>query len=484
MTFPKRSILIVWIGLVLFVGILYVLMRSFVLSSALELEAVHTRDDVARIQLAIQRTIDRLGSMNSDWAQWDDSYRFVRDRNRQFIERNLVPVSYTTLNTDLIAYFDTAGRAVYAGYCPCKPDGVTPVPPRLSTMLETVRPGSRGVLVLPRDAPLVGGAPLLVASCSILTSRARGPSRGKLVFGMVLTEQEVKALPGLTRLDTKVERVPGNSLPADFRRAMRHITAAEPVYITTHGDRRVAGYGVMDDIQGNPALMIRVRSPRGIYHAGMALARYVLLGLVVAGLVFGLVTTLTMWWIARREEELEAHKRAFYRSTILAATDGKLVISDPRSIEEIAGPPIASWVLREPEDIGKVRSAIRSVAEAEGMDEDRVAAFLACAGEAVTNAIKHAGGGTASLHRGDDWLLLVVSDKGLGIEATALPDVALRYSYTTAKSLGIGYKVMIELADKIYLATGPTGTTVGVQMGLREPAGKPLPFPQLTEPDA
>jgi hypothetical protein len=59
-------------------------------------------------------------------------------------------------------------------------------------------------------------------------------------------------------------------------------------------------------------------------------------------------------------------------------------------------------------------------------------------------------------------MMLVTSDRGSGIAAMSLPDVALKHGYSTAGTLGMGYKVMISVADRVYLATGPEGTVVGI----------------------
>lgn len=64
--------------------------------------------------------------------------------------------------------------------------------------------------------------------------------------------------------------------------------------------------------------------------------------------------------------------------------------------------------------------------------------------------------------------MFVASDDGPGIEALSLPDVALTKGYSTADSLGMGYKVMIEFADKVYLATSREGTVVAVEMRIRK----------------
>jgi anti-sigma regulatory factor (Ser/Thr protein kinase) len=173
---------------------------------------------------------------------------------------------------------------------------------------------------------------------------------------------------------------------------------------------------------------------------------------------------------ARKElRSTDEHKREFYRRTILAATEGKLEITERDEIERIAGPSIASWEIRRGEDLGVIRRDIAWIAESAGMEEARIYDFVLAVGEATTNVIKHVGVGVASVHRKDESLILIVSDRGSGIEALALPEVALKRGYTTAVSLGMGYKAIISVADKVYLATGADGTTIAIWMGIRAP---------------
>jgi anti-sigma regulatory factor (Ser/Thr protein kinase) len=166
------------------------------------------------------------------------------------------------------------------------------------------------------------------------------------------------------------------------------------------------------------------------------------------------------------ERELDRHKRDFYRRTILAATDGRLVIAERHEIEQLAGSPIRTWEIVKGEQLGVVRHEAMEIAESFGMDESRVFDFVLAVGEMSTNALKHAGSGQASLHKQHDELIFVVSDHGPGIEAVTLPEVALVRGYSTAGTLGMGYKAVLSVADRVYLATGPSGTTVAVEMSL------------------
>lgn len=175
-----------------------------------------------------------------------------------------------------------------------------------------------------------------------------------------------------------------------------------------------------------------------------------------------------------RDRELAQHKMEFYRRTIGAATNGKLVIADTGDVESIAGRPIVSLQIRSREELSYIRHKAEEFAVTAGMDETRVPDFILAIGEAATNALKHAGGGSVSIHRLPDALMIVTSDRGPGITAMNLPDVALREGYSTAGTLGMGYKVMMQVADRVYLATGPEGTTVGIRVCLHQTKGSSL----------
>jgi len=190
---------------------------------------------------------------------------------------------------------------------------------------------------------------------------------------------------------------------------------------------------------------------------------------------FAMLTDIT------ERHKAEESQREFARKTIEAATEGKLLIRDREEIEAMAGPPMMSHEIRDVADLEGIRHAVEEIAHTTGMDEERIDDFILCISEAATNALKHANGGIFTLHKLDETLLAVVTDHGPGIAAINLPEVALKRGYTTGVSLGMGYKAMISIADTVYLATGPDGTTVAIAMAPHAPAPPPIALPGLAE---
>jgi anti-sigma regulatory factor (Ser/Thr protein kinase) len=165
--------------------------------------------------------------------------------------------------------------------------------------------------------------------------------------------------------------------------------------------------------------------------------------------------------------QAEVHKKQFYRDIVYAVTNGKLNLCEPGEIEERWPRSLAEQVVETEGDIKEVRDLVRHIGERAGMAEGRVEDLCLCASEAATNALKHAGGGRAWVDHDDTLVRLRVVDAGAGIDPLELPRATLMRGYSTRASMGLGFTLMHELADRLYLHTGPQGTTLILEMSIR-----------------
>lgn len=178
--------------------------------------------------------------------------------------------------------------------------------------------------------------------------------------------------------------------------------------------------------------------------------------------------------VAQRTEE----QKQFYREAIRALTHDKLHLVDREEIPG-EGEPLIDVSLDGPDAYRALRSQVREAALASGMSPQAADDLVLAMGEAAANAIKHAVEGRCSLYRGADRLLVRVSDHGAGIRPEQLPVSLLLPGYSTKVSLGMGYTVMLSLADRIWLATGPEGTVVQLEKRIRKQELPELLFPSL-----
>jgi sensor domain CHASE-containing protein len=74
---------------VLSVSIVFQLKNIVILPSFHELENDEAKKNIERCIDAIKREAHHLDKLASDWSVWDDTYKFAKTGNRDFIHSNL-----------------------------------------------------------------------------------------------------------------------------------------------------------------------------------------------------------------------------------------------------------------------------------------------------------------------------------------------------------------------------------------------------------
>ncbi len=171
--------------------------------------------------------------------------------------------------------------------------------------------------------------------------------------------------------------------------------------------------------------------------------------------------------------EAEADRVRFCREVITAVTRGKFELTDAFAIPD-PGRPIAEVAISDADGYAAARQMIREYAEQAGMDDERSGELVLAAGEAISNAVKHAREGTCGLYRREDSLVIRVSDSGSGVRPQDLASAVLVPGYSTKPSLGMGFTLMLRLSDHISMATGTHGTIVQVEKKIAPPEEDPL----------
>ena len=137
---------------------------------------------------------------------------------------------------------------------------VVPLPAGLEAYLNS-RPGlwrfteiegeRQGVIV-------VSGVPLLVGLRPIISSERTGPIKGTLIMGRVLNAAEIARIGTMTHLDVTMGILTASGLPDDFQQARNAVDEKTSLAITVPDEQKIRAYRQLADIEGRPALMLRV----------------------------------------------------------------------------------------------------------------------------------------------------------------------------------------------------------------------------------
>jgi PAS domain S-box-containing protein len=176
----------------------------------------------------------------------------------------------------------------------------------------------------------------------------------------------------------------------------------------------------------------------------------------------------------RRQEESIRHA---YVDVLDAVTGGKLILLTDAELRDELGTPVLDPVaFSVPAELADARRTVVAAAEERFPGRIRHTDLLSTVGEALDNAIKHAGGGTYQAFARDGSLQIAITDDGPGIDFRTLPRATLVPGFSTAASLGMGFTIMLQLCERVMLATRPGRTVVTLEFpAVRHPARETTP---------
>ncbi len=269
------------------VVVLYIPLRAIVLGSFLKLEEQEVRRHVERARNALDGEVLALGRVARDYSAWDETYAFVEGRDPAYVQANYADSTFAENRLGLVAIFDRAGGVAFAKGFDLVAGRERAVAPaeveRLRADPVLLRhPGLDSAVIGIVRLPDVG--PWIVASRPIVTSRLDGPIRGAMVMGRPLDAAETARLAAATQLSLGLEPAdaPARS-PADAE-ARASLSRESPVAVRPIDERTIAGHALLRDVDGDPALVLRVELPRDIYAEGKRGTLYLGLTLLAAGL--------------------------------------------------------------------------------------------------------------------------------------------------------------------------------------------------------
>jgi PAS domain S-box-containing protein len=168
--------------------------------------------------------------------------------------------------------------------------------------------------------------------------------------------------------------------------------------------------------------------------------------------------------LLRDRAETALRQRGLLREMLFSVSEGRFSLCDePEALPPLL-PAIGEPVTLTLETLRVLRGRLAEAARGAGFSQERVHDVVTAAGEASMNAVAHAGGGTGSIHLAADGSVAQVriADTGSGIAVHDLHKT-FRRGYSSAGTLGHGFYLMLQTADRVHLLTRPGGTTVVIE---------------------
>jgi sensor domain CHASE-containing protein/signal transduction histidine kinase/HAMP domain-containing protein len=284
----SRKVLIITLFIFAVLTAAFTLTHSMQLSNFLELEQNDTLKNVERVQNAIAIQQKDLDYLVADWACWNESYRFVEDRNQRFINETIKNETLAVLKLNVLIYVNDSGSVVYAKAVDIGTAKEQPVPKDLLKLIkdktlltksenETIK----GFVLLDKD-------PMFISCHPILTTEYKGPMRGTLIFGRYFDKPLLDNFSNATRSSLSIYRV-DREMPPDFQTKLNNFSElpGRPI-IEPLSEDKIAGYSEYKDISGQPVFIMRADFPRDLYLHGERTLNQMYFFLLLTGLMTGI----------------------------------------------------------------------------------------------------------------------------------------------------------------------------------------------------
>lgn len=277
----------------LYVSSQYVLIESFA-----DLERQMVDRSIRRISCVLSEQLYALSIIVRDWAMWDDTYRFITDRNDTYIKSNLATQTFENLKINMMLYFDLSGKLVFGKLVDLDSGKELNLPEWLCDDLRSQKDvlcrqegdrGAEGIITL-------GGKPVFLVSRPILPTEEDGTVRGTLVMGRYLNPADVERLFRTILFSVSLHLLDDPNMPPDFKVARASLNGKGSSLIRVLSKDTVAGYVLLDDIHGEPAVIFKVTVPRDIYKEGKLSVSYFMIYLLMGG---GLTTLIALFLLEK-----------------------------------------------------------------------------------------------------------------------------------------------------------------------------------------
>ena len=281
-------------------GLLYLALNVFLLAEFERIEEQEAQANLGNAIAALTRENAALTVWARDYAPWDDTYEFIQGGDAQYIAENFAADTIENLGFDLILFLDSSGSVVWsyvAGPESADDLDIANLPfLQLDSLEWDSSTGLGGLYRFSQNGVYqIGAHP-------ILTTAARGPNRGSLIFGRRFDDRQFERIVASSIADFDLQRVGSNR--AAFERVERIQSQFGGVDVGRREDRMWATT-VLRDITDEPVVVLSVGTHRDAVLAGKQAIRNVMFVYALIALVILLFARLMLAQEARASAQAE-----------------------------------------------------------------------------------------------------------------------------------------------------------------------------------
>lgn len=286
MTMRKKTLL--FIGLTLFGVIVmsYAVSVRILLPPFARLEAEDTRQHVGRVLEGISESLSILNSKAEDWALLHHPEDLMGSTSDHDSQDNIFQTAFTHMEINLLLLISPSGKSFFGKAFDLASRKELPMPTffqdvsfheRLFPNLHQNVGIATGLLLLPEG-------PLWITSHPITDSIESHLTGGRVAMGKYFDTAEVTQLGKRLNLSLSVHRLDAAGLSPRLKAVAQALGDSSDILVQPLNEDWIAGFTLLRDIHGNPALLLQTDLPRGLYRQGKATVQLLTFALLAIGI--------------------------------------------------------------------------------------------------------------------------------------------------------------------------------------------------------
>lgn len=202
-----------------------------------------------------------------NYSIWDETYDYVssqtfEDPQNPYILSNYDEETFKGNRFDLMALTNGRGNLVYSGLYDSSEETVTPVTPEIVKLFGDIRE-QLDIFTESENSytglAILNNGPMLMTFQPVIHNDMTGPVAGMAVAGRMLDDTEIGRIGVLSPSGITVENVSDGLLKE---------SRGQKIWVSQLPGDRLSGHAIIDDLFGNPGIVISMEQPRHIYQIG------------------------------------------------------------------------------------------------------------------------------------------------------------------------------------------------------------------------
>jgi len=256
----RRSILLFTGGMVLAMSLIASTFMWQMMAGAISgMEEAYVHQKVDATLFYLQEDLSSLKRVGGDWGLWNDTRDFVIGKSEMYIQSNLDNWTLSNLGVDFMIFYDGSGDLFYSRAFDPTTGAVVSAPHRLLNLARddpllahsSPEDASTGIIADPEGL-------LVVSSHPITDSQGLCPISGTLIVGSRLDEAKLDELGRMSGLVLRME-------PLAPAREKTNSASPDALLIERVDEETIVASRVVEDVYGNPTILLEARIPREIH---------------------------------------------------------------------------------------------------------------------------------------------------------------------------------------------------------------------------